>query len=62
MEYLKLKDVADIYLGLTHTPKYVSITDLFHFPINILYSFSITISPVAPSIVIIEQAISLFTK
>lgn len=23
MEYLKLKDVADIYLGLTHTPKYV---------------------------------------
>ena len=23
MEYLKLKDVADIHLGLTHTPKYV---------------------------------------
>ena len=23
MEYLKLKEVADIYLGLTHTPKYV---------------------------------------
>lgn len=25
MEYIKLKDVVDIYLGLTHTPKYVDI-------------------------------------
>ena len=23
MEYIKLKEIVDIYLGLTHTPKYV---------------------------------------